>query len=354
MYNNINRNDEINFSKYTNLNKIKGKILKSKIIDNRIKIQFDNFIEGQFFSESSDDIFIRKLIENIFIPNKASQKVLSTTGSEIDINAFFLHYLSNDPEPLFYLEEKGGYLRKYSVSIILDISKSVMNEFNKSHSFSIIKILFKYLKFIDIPYLDVIIATGGSPIILSCGLSAKKILQKDSDFWIALIHSLCNPKEKTYISPCIDIAYYLNLERTDHINFIFILTDGLFNQEENNNILDNISKCIQYDIKVFGIGLGFYPYNINKLFPNVIYTKNPDKLFNAIAYFFDKNIDVNNEKFLPLLRDISYSLENIVSNLVSNHKDNNITQLKEILKSQFVINYQIFDNYNKPLDVNIY
>ena len=58
------------------------------------------------------------------MPNKSSQKVLSKTGSEIDINAFFLHYLSHDPEPLFYLEEKGGYIRKYSLSIIIDISKS--------------------------------------------------------------------------------------------------------------------------------------------------------------------------------------------------------------------------------------
>ena len=349
-FKNLSKGEEFISSKYSNIIKIKGKILKSHILDSKVKSQFDNFVINNFFSESPDDIFTNKLIDYIFVPNKASQKVLSTTGSEIDINAFFLHYLSHDPEPLFYLEEKGGYIRKYSLTIILDISKSVMNEFNKGHSFYTIKTLFKFLRFIDIPNLDVIVATGGNPLILCCGLSSRKILKKGSDFWIALINSLSNPKEKTYVSPCIDIAFYLNMERTDYINYLFVLTDGLFNETENDNILQNISKCIQYNIKVFGIGLGFYPLNINQLFPNTLYAKSSEKLFNAIAYFFDKCIDVNNDKFQPLLRDVSNYFEKTIYNLTNNYKENIITQIKEILQNKFVINYQIFDSFNKPKD----
>ena len=115
---NLSKEEEFISSKYSNIIKIKVKILKSHILNSKVKSQFDNFVINNFFSESPDDIFTNKLIDYIFVPNKASQKVLSTTGSEIDINAFFLHYLSHDPEPLFYLEEKGGYIRKYSLTII--------------------------------------------------------------------------------------------------------------------------------------------------------------------------------------------------------------------------------------------
>ncbi len=151
-FKNANKSEDISYEKFSSINDFKGKIIQSDIRDKYLKKEFKNFIHKEFFKNYSEDIYTRKLIEYIFVPNKASQKVLSTSGSEIDINAFFLHYLSKDPEPLFYLEEKGGYIRKYSVSIIIDISKSVMNEFNKGHSFAIIKTLLKFFKFINIPF----------------------------------------------------------------------------------------------------------------------------------------------------------------------------------------------------------
>ena len=208
----------------------------------------------------------------------------------------------------------------------------------------------KFMRFIDIPYLDVIITTDGNPIILCCGLSSRKILSKESDFWIGLIDCLCKPKIKTYLSPCIDIAFYLNMERTNYTNYLFVLTDGLFEEKENNDILENISKCINYNIKVFGIGLGFYPYNINLLFPNVIYTKSPEKLFNAISYFFDKNTEVNNTKLTPLLRDVSLNFPNVIRDLI-NSKENTITSIKELLQNKFIINYHIYDNFNEPTNI---
>ena len=347
---NLIKYGDISSQKYSYLNEIKGKILKSKISNKYLKKEFNNFLSNQFFSESENDIYTKKMLDYIFIPNKACQKVLSTSGSEIDINAFFLHYLSRDPEPMFYLEEKGGYIKKYSVSIIIDISKSVMNDFNKGHSFAIIKTFFIYLRFVDVPYLDVIVATGGNPIILCCGLSSRKIFAKESDFWIGLIDCLCRPKMKTYLSPSIDIAFYLNMERINYSNYLFVLTDGLFDEEENNNILENISKCIQFNFKIFGIGLGFYPFSINYLFPNVVYAKSPEKLFNAISYFFDKNIEINNKKLTPLLRDVSSNYSKTISSLM-NSKENTITGIKELLQNKFAINYLIYENYNEPRDI---
>jgi hypothetical protein len=41
--------------------------------------------------------------------------------------------------------------------------------------------------------------------------------------------------------------------------------------------------CLSRGMKVFGIGLGICPYGIEKLFPYVIYSKNPMKLIEAIS-----------------------------------------------------------------------
>ena len=155
---------------------------------------------------------------------------------------------------------------------------------------------------------------------------------------------------KTYLSPCLDIAMYLNMERINYSNYIFVFTDGLFDQKEHNNILERISKCILFNIKVFGIGLGFYPYNINSLFPNVIHTKFPEKIFNAISYFFNKNIEINSKKLTPLLRDVSLNFRNIFEDLIDS-QNNTITCIKELLQNKFVINYHIYENYNEPKDI---
>ena len=108
-----------------------------------------------------------KEIENIFRPNKPSQKQLSSTGNEIDIPSFILFILNNNLEPNFYLEEKGGLLRNYSISIIIDNSMSCLNELSFNHTINTIKVLLFGLSKIDIPSFDLIITGKENPIILT-------------------------------------------------------------------------------------------------------------------------------------------------------------------------------------------
>lgn len=69
------------------------------------------------------------LLDQIFLPNKASTMVLSTTGSDIDIPAFIKYLFENSPNQIIYLEKKGGFTKHYSVSIIIDSSYSCLNRF---------------------------------------------------------------------------------------------------------------------------------------------------------------------------------------------------------------------------------
>lgn len=52
-----------------------------------------------------------------------------------------------------------GLKRDYRVSIIIDSSKSCFNEIMFSHSFKSIITLLKMISLLEIPYLDLIIAT---------------------------------------------------------------------------------------------------------------------------------------------------------------------------------------------------
>lgn len=64
--------------------------------------------------------FDRTLIESIFYSNKLTQKQLLTKGTEIDIMSLILYALRPVQEPIIYLEGKGGLIRDYSITIIID------------------------------------------------------------------------------------------------------------------------------------------------------------------------------------------------------------------------------------------
>lgn len=138
--------------------------------------------------------------------------------------------------------------------------------------------------------MDVLISTENKPEILCCQMSSKQVLKKDSIFWNNLICSLLRPKYNTSILNCLETSYYLNREREDYSNYIFVLTDGMFKNEEKEKVNNFLFKCFQYDIKVFGIGVGFYPYNIKSIFQYIIYSKNPKKLIDYIYFFYIKQI----------------------------------------------------------------
>ena len=72
-----------------------------------------------------------------------------------------------------------------------------------------------------------------------------------------------------------------NYRRNEHTDFLFVLTDCLFSQSERQKITDNVHYCISRGMKVFGIGM--CPYGIEKLFPQIIYSKNPMKLIEGIS-----------------------------------------------------------------------
>jgi len=158
------------------------------------------------------------------------------------------------------------------------------------------------------------------------------ILSEESQIWPILFDLLNRKMKNTDLASAIKTAYNLhNLRKTNHPNFLFIITDGLFSLSETKRIINNVIYCMKKGLNVFGIGVGISPFGIEKLFPNIIYSLNPDKLIYGIAsYISGKNSNISqmeinikgikigyndsnieDSKINPLYKKLKYELMNI-------------------------------------------
>ena len=265
-----------------------SKIIKYDLKDEKIKSKIHSYTKK--FIENRTKLNKAK-IEAIFKPNKPSQKVLSTTGTEFDIPALIMNLINPSCEPMIYLEEKGGMKRNYSVTLIIDTSYSCFNPLCMSFSLQSLRIILSTLTYIDLPCFDFILSRQENPEILCSNLSSVRALNSKSILWESLISLLAHPCSKSDLASAIEAAFDLKRMRTsEYTSYLFILTDGLYQENEHKRILRAVSNCVKSGLNVFGIGIGIYPILIEKLFPKIIYCHNPYNLNKAIANFFGESI----------------------------------------------------------------
>ena len=272
-----------------------NKITSVKINQNIIR-EFNEFITK--FPENKNKLSPSS-IESLFKPNYASQKVLSTQGSEFDITALILNLINPVPNPRIYLEKKIMDKRKYGITIVIDSSYSCFNTFNFNHSVLTIRALFSSLLVHELPSLDVIVAGTKEPYILCSNITTTRALGNKSTIYESLFSILQRPPFKVDLSSAIRAAYDLKrLRQEDFPSYLFILTDGLFQKSEVNNIVNMVNCCTQVGMNTFGIGLGIYPKLIENLFPQIIYCK-PNDIVKGIAYFLGDNISRVENDIMP-------------------------------------------------------
>ena len=111
------------------------------------------------------------------------------------------------------------------------------------------------------------------------------------------------------------------IKRNDRESYLFILTDGLSHMKDEIKINYFSNKCKNIGIKIFGIGLGIFPYKAKDLFETFIYSVNPDNLLKALSKIFGKLIKIENE--IKLINDTkALDIQNL-SNLFSKIENNN-------------------------------
>ncbi len=112
-----------------------------------------------------------------------------------------------------------------------------------------------------------------------------------------------------------------------------MLTDGLYSISERDRIIRIVNSCYSKNINLFGIGTGICPIGIEKLFSQVIYSRNPYKLIEGISYFFGdiSKFKDNKMTFFDFNFDEKSYNENKMH--IEEHKKNPIFKLlKEELK----------------------
>ena len=143
-----------------------------------------------------------------------------------------------------------------------------------------------------------------------------------SKIWPILFELLFNNSENTDLASVIRAAYNLhNSRKTDHPDYLFIITDGLFSLSEIKRIISNVSFCMNKGINIVGIGVGIYPCGINKLFPNVLYSKNPYHLIQGIVSCFSGIISGKMERIKSEFnfRFINQDIKDAQENLKNQH-----------------------------------
>ena len=279
-------------------------------------------------------------IEAIFKPNKPSQKVLSTTGTEFDIPALIMNLINPSPDPMIYLEEKGGMIRNYSVSLILDTSYSCFNPLSTPFSLQTLRLMLSTLTSIDLPSFDFVLSRQKEPEILCSNLSSVRAINPKSTLWESLLSILDHPCSKSDLASAIETVFDLKRMRSsEYTSYLFILTDGLYQENEYKRILRAVSNCVKSGLNVFGIGIGIYPIRIENLFPKVIYCHNPYNLNKAIANFFGESISgvkdsMNFVDFAEANHEII--LNNKIAEIINNSTNLNFKSLNNKLSEVIV------------------
>ena len=110
--------------------KIKNKLKRYSKCNIKVKEKYINELFKNKNKIYKNDISL----EIIFEPNKATHKILSSSGLDIDINTFLLFLINPLSKPIIFWKEKGGLTRNYSVSVVIDTSISCLNELSLSHT----------------------------------------------------------------------------------------------------------------------------------------------------------------------------------------------------------------------------
>ena len=284
----------------------------------------------------------RGILEEIFKPNKANLKVLSNTGTEIDIMALILYFLNPVPDPMIYLQDAIGNIKEYAITIIIDTSFSVLNHLNINHSLNTIRVLLTSFTIVDLPSFDLIVTGEDGPIILCSEYPTFAALNEKSKLWELLLQCLANPISNADLLSALQAAFDLKRMRANNFpSYLFVLTDGLFEEDKQEQLKEMIAKLIQTNIHVIGIGLGVYPYGINNIFNKAIFDINPNNLFNSVLNMLEGNInEVNEMNYIQLEEENEKKILSTISELIQNKKYN-FKLLREELK-------------NSPLTTNCY
>ena len=310
------------------------KLKVGKIIPMPIMPNLPDFIKN-YFKIPKDKINLQ-LLEVIFEPNLPTETILTDVGTQIDIYEFIKLCINPTANPKIYRQLGDGFVKNYGLTIIIDSSYSCLGGVSREHTINTIRYLLSALSYIDLPSFNLIISTEANPIVICSEKGTLDALSNKSQIWGSLLYIL-NEEYKcknTNLASAIRAAYNItNARKQEHTDYLFVLTDGLFQKSEKKKILEEVVYCYSKNLLIIGIGVGYYPYGIEKLFPYIVYSRLPNKIIEALALSFSdskvNNSDLNLKD--PNYKDLINKIDNYYAFFKSYKPDTSLVKhLKNI------------------------
>ena len=313
---------------------------ENKVIKEFKKIKVDKNIKNEFFLKNEN--LNNYLNEYIFPYNKGMRKELSSIGTELDIIAFIINSINPMPNPKIFLEEKDDLEKKYSVIMIIDNSFSCLNEITINHTINTIRVILSYLKIANLTSFSLIISNNGNPFVISKDIN-------DNDFLDNLLNSLSFTYKKSSLKESIRKGYELINNETK--NYMFILTDGLFDKEEQKNILNEVENCVFNNVEIIGIGIGVYPYGIKYLFPYIVYSPNPlNVMFGYSNFFGDNGISLKDE--IPFINNNDKNFFSVINEYIHNLNNIKFPDLREKINKLILDKFDLHDIFEPEFNLD--
>ena len=313
-------------------------------------------IDKDIEKEKSNNISLKKL--DISCYQNIEQTIASCKVNEEIYNTFknFINRITDKQKKIFYPQLiKGGMDLNNGVTVVIDTSRSCFNFIESIHSIKTVINILCALSSVNIPYVNILLATEKEPIILCNDVSSNEALNENSTIWSALFsYLLQHPLNECNLESGIQAAYDLHrIKGNNKQSYLFVLTDGLYMDERKNQIKEQVMASIQLGMIVVGIGIGMYPLGITDIFQQSVFSPNPNDVIQAILCCFGGQNPSPLEEISPLFPDIEPFENNVaVINKFKEYNQNPVfSELKEKLQKIPASIDAFADVYNEEQDI---
>lgn len=237
-----------------------------------------------------DNSILQDISALVFPPNKPSQYTPSENGNIFYFPGLMKFILTQGQDSKIFLEKKAGFIKSYSVFVVIDNSISCFNNATYTHSFQTILSLLYPLSKIDIPSLNIIITTSEGPVILCSEKPSMIALDEKSPLWISLFSNLFKPHSiHSHFYAALASVYQMRIQQKSQSSILFTLTDGCYEFDERNELNSIFNALKATNMIPITIGIGMNPKFIDLLTDKAIWSQNTKLIWNAILFLFDKD-----------------------------------------------------------------
>lgn len=221
-----------------------------------------------------DNLF-EALSASLFVPNKSTAYVASTSGTSIHMANYIKYVVSKSGDGKLFKKLGSEKIRSYNASIVIDCSSLAFSEVNRVHSLITIFSIIRNLSNMQLPCIDLWVASRDITRIAT-GISSLDLWE--GNILAALYGSLLFPSPNTCLPDCLRYASCTCNARSFE-SVIMVLTNGVLCHESRLKIKSIVSGI---EMRYFGIGIGLYLSGFDDLFPTMIWSSNPAQLSETI------------------------------------------------------------------------